>query len=149
MDVCGDAPLTATQCGRTTSSTSPSNAPRNNTFMNTWDAGTFSTTILSSSDLGPPVLLYPSPTLTTRMNYVEDLSLSYPHLHSNSNSNSQDNDGASHSDDTSSALSVPQPTIEIPLDELLRGMDGFDGMEGGVRSWRPWSPAFSIPEGVK
>ncbi|KAJ4479805.1 hypothetical protein C8J55DRAFT_560941 [Lentinula edodes] len=130
MDVCGDAQLTATQCGRTTSSTSPSNTPRNNIFMNTWDAGTFSTTILSSSDLGPPVLLYPSPTLTTRMNYVEDLSLSYPHLHSNSNSNSQDNDGASHSDDTSSALSVPQPTIEIPLDELLRGMDGFDGMEG-------------------
>ncbi|KAH7878277.1 uncharacterized protein C8R40DRAFT_1167698 [Lentinula edodes] len=126
MDVCGDAQLTATQCGRTTSSTSP----RNNTFMNTRDAGTFSTTIrfppLFSSDLGPPVLLYPSPTLTARMHYGEDLSLSYPHSYD--------------SYDPINILKITMRSsteVEIPLDELLRGMDellgemdGFDGMGG-------------------
>ncbi|KAJ3860421.1 hypothetical protein EV359DRAFT_20127, partial [Lentinula novae-zelandiae] len=75
------------------------------------NAGTISTTIrfppLFSSDFGPAALLYPSPTLTTHLNYGEDLV----------------NNGASHSDDTYSAFSIPRPTIELPLDELLRGMD--------------------------
>ncbi|KAF8830715.1 hypothetical protein HHX47_DHR2000979 [Lentinula edodes] len=102
MDVSGDAQLTLAQGGRKTSSISSSNASRNNTFTNTRDAGTLPTTIrfppLFSSDFGPAALLYPSPTLTTHMNYGEDLGLTYPHsydsndrndLHSNSNSNSQ------------------------------------------------------------
>ncbi|KAJ3872814.1 hypothetical protein F5051DRAFT_310148, partial [Lentinula edodes] len=108
MDVSGDAQLTLTQRGRKTSSTSSSNASRNNTFTNTRDAGTLPTTIrfppLFSSDFGPAALLYPSPTLTTHMNYGEDL-------------------GLTHSDNTYSAFNIPRPTIELPLDELLRGMD--------------------------
>ncbi|KAJ3806206.1 hypothetical protein EV368DRAFT_4570, partial [Lentinula lateritia] len=111
MDVSGDAQLTLTQRGRKTSSTSSSNASRNNTFTNTRDAGTLPTTIrfppLFSSDFGPAALLYPSPTLTTHMNYDEDLV----------------NNSGSHSDDTYSAFNIPRPTIELPLDELLRGMD--------------------------
>ncbi|KAF8828883.1 hypothetical protein HHX47_DHR3001176 [Lentinula edodes] len=178
MDVSGDAQLTLTQRARKTSSTLYSNASRNNTFTNTRDAGTLPTTIrfppLFSSDFGPAALLYPSPTLTTHINFGEDLGLTYPHsydsndrndLHSNSNPNPQVNNGGSHSDNTYSAFNIPRPTIELPLDELLRGMDRFDGMEGmegldggddmdglrnqfapgaagGERSWRPWSPAF-------
>ncbi|KAJ3924336.1 MAG: hypothetical protein NXY57DRAFT_1045018, partial [Lentinula lateritia] len=167
MDVSGDAQLTLTQRGRKTSSTSSSNASRNNIFTNTRDAGTLPTTIrfppLFSSDFGPAALLYPSPTLTTHMNYGEDLGLTYPHsydsndrndLHSNSNPNSQVNNGGSHSDNTYSAFNIPRPTIELPLDELLRGMDGFDGMEGMegldggddmdglLNQFAPWSPAF-------
>lgn len=67
---------------------------------------------LFSSDFGPAALLYPSPTLTTHMNYGEGLNAP----------NNNDTDG----------FSIPRPTIELPLDELLNGVD----------SPRPWSPAF-------
>lgn len=67
---------------------------------------------LFSSDFGPAALLYPSPTLTTHMNYGEGLNAP----------NNNDSDG----------FSIPRPTIELPLDELLNGVD----------SPRPWSPAF-------
>ncbi|KAK7445780.1 hypothetical protein VKT23_014776 [Stygiomarasmius scandens] len=66
---------------------------------------------LFSSDFGPAALLYPSPTLTNRMNYGE---ASVPH--------NNDQDG----------FSIPRPTIELPLDELLSNVD----------SPRPWSPSF-------
>ncbi|KIK66450.1 hypothetical protein GYMLUDRAFT_239399 [Collybiopsis luxurians FD-317 M1] len=68
---------------------------------------------LFSSDFGPAALLNPSPTLTTSMNYGEGLNAANP---------ANDNDG----------FSIPRPTIELPLDELLNGVD----------SPRPWSPAF-------
>ncbi|KAE9401777.1 hypothetical protein BT96DRAFT_593949 [Gymnopus androsaceus JB14] len=67
---------------------------------------------LFSSDFGPAALLYPAPTLTTHMNYGEGLNAP----------NNNDSDG----------FSIPRPTIELPLDELLNGVD----------SPRPWSPAF-------
>ncbi|KAF5363111.1 hypothetical protein D9757_011712 [Collybiopsis confluens] len=68
---------------------------------------------LFSSDFGPAALLNPSPTLTTSMNYGEGL---------NAPNSANDNDG----------FSIPRPTIELPLDELLNGVD----------SPRSWSPAF-------
>ncbi|KAF9074332.1 hypothetical protein BDP27DRAFT_1416219 [Rhodocollybia butyracea] len=67
---------------------------------------------LFSNDFGPAALLYPSPTLTTPMNYGEGLNAPI----------SNDSDG----------FSIPRPTIELTLDELLNGVD----------SPRPWSPAF-------
>ncbi|KAK7444554.1 hypothetical protein VKT23_015232 [Stygiomarasmius scandens] len=64
----------------------------------------------TSSNFGPAALLYPS-TLTNRMNYDE---ASVPH--------NNDQDG----------FSIPRPTIELPLDELLSNVD----------SPRPWSLSF-------
>ncbi|KAF5376737.1 hypothetical protein D9615_007839 [Tricholomella constricta] len=57
---------------------------------------------LFSNDFGPSALLYPTPTLTTSMNYGEGL-----------------NPSASHD-----RFSISRPTIELPLDELLRNVDG-------------------------
>ncbi|KAG7087835.1 hypothetical protein E1B28_013773 [Marasmius oreades] len=54
-----------------------------------------------SNDFGPSALLYPSPSLTTRMNYGEGL-----------NPSSQ-----------SDGFSIPRPTIELALDELLSSVD--------------------------
>ncbi|KAF9257404.1 hypothetical protein L218DRAFT_935829 [Marasmius fiardii PR-910] len=54
-----------------------------------------------SNDFGPSALLYPSPSLTTRLNYGEGL-----------NPSSQ-----------SDGFSIPRPTIELPLDELLSSVD--------------------------
>ncbi|KAI3607043.1 siderophore biosynthesis regulatory protein [Moniliophthora roreri] len=64
---------------------------------------------LFSNDFGPSALLYPSPTLTTRMNYGEGL-----------NPTSHQSDG----------FSIPRPTIELPLDDILNNVD----------SPRLWSP---------
>ncbi|KAJ3819768.1 hypothetical protein F5880DRAFT_1489173, partial [Lentinula raphanica] len=71
---------------------------------------------LFSSDFGPAALLYPSPTLTTQMNYGEDFTT---RPYENESNDSQANQSYS-------AFSIPRPTIELPLDELLRGVDGFD-----------------------
>jgi GATA-binding protein len=59
---------------------------------------------LFSNDFGPSALLYPTPTLTTRMNYGEGLNPS------------ASNDG----------FSIMRPTIELPLDELLHNVDAAD-----------------------
>ncbi|KAF9461407.1 hypothetical protein BDZ94DRAFT_1310681 [Collybia nuda] len=59
---------------------------------------------LFSSDFGPSALLYPTPTLTTRMNYGEGLNPAAA------------NDG----------FSIARPTIELPLDELLHNVDAAD-----------------------
>ncbi|KAJ3966979.1 hypothetical protein EV361DRAFT_973365 [Lentinula raphanica] len=78
---------------------------------------------LFSSDFGPAALLYPSPTLTTQMNYGEDFTT---RPYENESNDSQANQSYS-------AFSIPRPTIELPLDELLRGVDGFtssDSMDG-------------------
>lgn len=56
---------------------------------------------LFSNDFGPSALLYPTPTLTTRMNYGEGLNPSGP----------------------SDGFSIMRPTIELPLDELLNNVD--------------------------
>ncbi|KAH7906241.1 hypothetical protein BJ138DRAFT_990200, partial [Hygrophoropsis aurantiaca] len=55
---------------------------------------------LFSNDFGPSALLYPSPTLTTPMNYGEGVSNSSSH-----------------------GFSIVRPTIELPLDELLSNDD--------------------------
>lgn len=57
---------------------------------------------LFSNDFGPSALLFPSPTLTTSMNYGEG-----------HNPSSNDND----------IFSIVRPTIELPLDELLNTVD--------------------------
>lgn len=54
---------------------------------------------LFSNDFGPAALLYPTPTLTTPMTYGEGVGL------------------GTHS--SSDGFSIPRPTIELPLDELL------------------------------
>ena len=55
---------------------------------------------LFSSDFGPSALLYPTPTLTTPMNYGEGLNTS-----------------------RSNDFSIMRPTIELPLDELLHHVE--------------------------
>lgn len=60
---------------------------------------------LFSSDFGPSALLYPTPTLTTRMNFGEGL---IPSMSNND------------------CFSVMRPTIELPLDELLNHVDAAD-----------------------
>ncbi|PFH49302.1 hypothetical protein AMATHDRAFT_76249 [Amanita thiersii Skay4041] len=57
---------------------------------------------LFSNDFGPSALLFPAPTVTNSMNYGEGL-----------NPSSTNNDG----------FSIVRPTIELPLDELLNGVD--------------------------
>ncbi|KAF8651076.1 hypothetical protein AX16_004938 [Volvariella volvacea WC 439] len=57
-----------------------------------------------SSDFGPSALLFPTPTLTTRMNYGEGLNPS----------------------SSSDVFSVARPTIELPLDELLNNVESAD-----------------------
>ncbi|TCD66250.1 hypothetical protein EIP91_001613 [Steccherinum ochraceum] len=52
---------------------------------------------LFTSDFGPSALLYPTPSLTTGMNYGEGVGLST----------------------SADGFSIPRPTIELPLDELL------------------------------
>ncbi|EEB94569.1 hypothetical protein MPER_06596 [Moniliophthora perniciosa FA553] len=64
---------------------------------------------LFSNDFGPSALLYPLPTLTTRMNYGEGL-----------NPTSNQSDG----------FSIPRPTIELPLDDILNNVDS-------PRLWAP------------
>lgn len=59
---------------------------------------------LFSNDFGPSALLNPSPTFTTHMNYGEGLNAS------------GNND----------SFCVSRPTIELPLDELLHGVDSSD-----------------------
>lgn len=59
---------------------------------------------LFSNDFGPSALLNPSPTFTTHMNYGEGLNAS------------GNND----------SFCVSRPTIELPLDELLHGVDSAD-----------------------
>lgn len=59
-----------------------------------------------SSDFGPSALLYPTPTLTTSMNYGEGVRHSFP---------------------SNDSFDIARPTIELPLDELL--------MEPGDEAW--------------
>ncbi|EKM52431.1 uncharacterized protein PHACADRAFT_260812 [Phanerochaete carnosa HHB-10118-sp] len=88
-----DQPLT--QRGRKHSSAGvDSNA---SDAITTKDSASLQFPSLFSSDFGPSALLYPSPTLTNVMTYGEGL---------NTNSSS---DG----------FSIPRPTIELPLDEIL------------------------------
>ncbi|KAI0369497.1 hypothetical protein BV20DRAFT_946080 [Pilatotrama ljubarskyi] len=54
---------------------------------------------LFSNDFGPSALLYPTPTVTNAMTYGEGVGLS--------------------SSAASDGFSIPRPTIELPLDELL------------------------------
>jgi GATA-binding protein, other eukaryote len=53
---------------------------------------------LFSNDFGPSALLYPTPTLTTSMNYGEGVRHTFP---------------------TTDSFDIVRPTIELPLDELL------------------------------
>ncbi|KAK7026437.1 hypothetical protein VNI00_015672 [Paramarasmius palmivorus] len=69
---------------------------------------------LFSNDFGPSALLYPTPTLTNSMNYGEGL-----------NPSSNQSDG----------FSIPRPTIELPLDDIL----------SNVESPRIWSPPPTFP----
>ncbi|THU78016.1 hypothetical protein K435DRAFT_973704 [Dendrothele bispora CBS 962.96] len=117
-----DPPLT--QRGRkpqpSTSSSDSMSSPSSSSVTSSNNTSTSNTSVdstclrfpsLFSNDFGPSALLYPSPTLTNRMNYGE---ASVPH--------NNDRDG----------FSIPRPTIELPLDELLNTVD----------SPRPWSPSF-------
>lgn len=61
---------------------------------------------LFSNDFGPSALLYPTPTLTTPMNY-----------------------GEGHTVSRSNDFSIMRPTIELPLDELLSNVDTADSPE--------------------
>ena len=67
---------------------------------------------LFSSDFGPAALLYPTPTLTNVMTYGEGL-----------NNNAANTDG----------FSIPRPTIELGLDELLNA-DSPGGWATGIAS---------------
>jgi hypothetical protein len=58
---------------------------------------------LFSNDFGPSALLYPTPTLTTPMNYGEGLNTS-----------------------SSNYFSIMRPTINLPLDELLHNVETSD-----------------------
>ncbi|KIK61095.1 hypothetical protein GYMLUDRAFT_59059 [Collybiopsis luxurians FD-317 M1] len=80
------------------------------------DDTTFHFPSLFSNDFAPAALFAPSPTLTTSINYGEGPNA--PNL-------ANDND----------SFSIPRPTIELPLDEILNGVDSGD-------SPGPWSPAF-------
>ncbi|KAL0573442.1 hypothetical protein V5O48_008515 [Marasmius crinis-equi] len=73
---------------------------------------------LFNNDFGPTALLYPAPSLTTRMNYGEGL-----------NPPSQ-----------SDGFSVPRPTIELPLDELLSNVDS------RTSSPLPFAPSFTTSQ---
>ncbi|SJL10928.1 uncharacterized protein ARMOST_14324 [Armillaria ostoyae] len=77
---------------------------------------------LFSNDFGPTALLYPAPTLTTRMNYGE--------AHHPS--------GAS-----SDGFSIMRPTIELPLDELLTNMDASESPP--VASPSPPVQSYELP----
>ncbi|KAJ3782522.1 hypothetical protein GGU10DRAFT_275361, partial [Lentinula aff. detonsa] len=96
-----DAQPTLTQRGRKNDSSS------NN------DTTTIRFPPLFSSDFGPAALLYPSPTLTTHMNYGEDFT-TRPYEH-------EPND--SQSNQSYSPFSIARPTIELPLDELLHSFN--------------------------
>lgn len=61
---------------------------------------------LFSNDFNPTALLYPTPSHTTRMNYGEGV-------------------GAA----PSAGFSIVRPTIELPLDDILNGVDNSDGSE--------------------
>lgn len=63
---------------------------------------------LFSNDFNPTALLYPTPSLSTRMNYGEGV-------------------GAA----SSGGLSISRPTIELPLDDILNGVDNHDAS----KSW--------------
>ncbi|KAJ3835498.1 hypothetical protein F5878DRAFT_543062, partial [Lentinula raphanica] len=102
-----DTQPSLTQRGRKNDSSTSSSHP---------DPTTIRFPALFSSDFGPAALLYPSPTLTTQMNYGEDFTT---RPYENESNDSQANQSYS-------AFSIPRPTIELPLDELLRGVDGFD-----------------------
>ncbi|TFK48174.1 hypothetical protein OE88DRAFT_1714090 [Heliocybe sulcata] len=60
---------------------------------------------LFSNDFGPAALLYPTPTLSTSLNYGEGV---------NQNQNSSD------------SFSIARPTIELALDDFLNGVDHSD-----------------------
>ena len=75
-----------------------------------------------SNDFGPAALLYPTPTLTNAMTYGEGVGL-------NTNTSS---DG----------FSIPRPTIELPLDELL-GSDSPGGWSSAT--YQPLPPTTSAP----
>ncbi|KAG5643654.1 hypothetical protein DXG03_000534 [Asterophora parasitica] len=72
---------------------------------------------LFSSDFGPSALLYPTPTLTTSINYGEGL-----------------NPSASHD-----RFSISRPTIELPLDELLDATS-----DSSYDSWNLQYPADDV-----
>ncbi|KAJ3773471.1 GATA-binding factor 6-B, partial [Lentinula raphanica] len=125
-----DTQPSLTQRGRKNDSSTSSSHP---------DPATIRFPALFSSDFGPAALLYPSPTLTTQMNYGEDFTT---RPYENESNDSQANQSYS-------AFSIPRPTIELPLDELLRGVDGFtssDSMDGleEESSWRPCSESIDL-----
>ncbi|KAJ4480817.1 hypothetical protein J3R30DRAFT_2362869 [Lentinula aciculospora] len=181
MEVSDEAQLTLTQRGRKSSSSSTSSTANTSNVHNLSNAShanrntapTPTTTIrfppLFSSDFGPAALLY--------TDFVSSSSSAHPYRSdSNDRNESHSRSGSTQiTDDSSntrhspySAFNILRPTIELPLDELLRGMDGMDDLEfqgslelgesdhgmnsgmdvmndfvlGGERSWRPWSPAF-------
>ncbi|GLB44410.1 putative zinc finger binding to DNA consensus sequence [AT]GATA[AG] [Lyophyllum shimeji] len=72
---------------------------------------------LFSSDFGPSALLYPTPTVTTPMNYGEGLNPTASHDH----------------------FSISRPTIEVPLDELLRNI------ESNSEAYEAWNPSYPDP----
>lgn len=87
-----DQPLTQRGRKQSTTSSDTNNATTNN------DSTSLQFPSIFSSDFGPSALLYPSPTLTNVMTYGEGL-----------NTSTHNNDG----------FSIPRPTIELPLDEIL------------------------------
>lgn len=93
-----DFTITLTQRGRKSSTTiaGPSSTSTDYT------AAALRFPSLFSNDFGPTALLYPTPTLTNVMTYGEGL-----------NTNNVSNDG----------FSIPRPTIELGLEELLNNPD--------------------------
>lgn len=103
-----DQPLT--QRGRKQSTPGADNNANSSTT--TKDSASLQFPSLFSSDFGPSALLYPSPSLTNVMTYGEGL-----------NTNTHSNDG----------FSIPRPTIELPLDEILNA-DSPGGWSGVFNS---------------
>ncbi|KAI0659529.1 hypothetical protein C8Q70DRAFT_933454 [Cubamyces menziesii] len=75
---------------------------------------------LFSNDFGPAALLYPTPTVTNPMTYGEGVGLS--------------------SSAASDGFSIPRPTIELPLDELLNA-DSPGGWSSGGYNHNDSRPA--------
>ncbi|KAG6886695.1 hypothetical protein C0992_002785 [Termitomyces sp. T32_za158] len=77
---------------------------------------------LFTSDFGPSALLDPAPSLTTPVNYGEGLSPAGSH----------------------DAFSIPRPTIELPLDELLDAPDTLDPWHLSAAAATP-TPVYAAP----
>ncbi|KAJ7161193.1 hypothetical protein C8R46DRAFT_904775, partial [Mycena filopes] len=104
-----NAPGTATKRKRpapSSSFTSP-HSSSNPSSGHAASSGTVRLPTLFSTSFGPAALLYPSPSLAPRMNYGEADSHYSSH----------------HSSSHNSGMRIARPTIELPLDELLKAAE--------------------------